>query len=51
MYEDLGIRTTSDVIIEMIKSIVVTAYDGGDLHTLDVRFTGLQQALETDIYL
>ena len=38
----------------MIKSVVVTTYDGGDLRNIlrvDVRATGLQQALETDIYI
>ena len=39
------------MIIERVKSIAVTTYDGGDLHILDVRATELQQALETDIYL
>ena len=34
-YWDWGIRTIivcSDVTIERVKSIVVTTYDGGDLH-------------------
>ena len=39
------------MIIERIKSIVVTTYDGGDLQILDVRATQLHQALETYIYL
>ena len=30
---------------------IVTTYDGGDLHTLYVRTTELQQALEADMYL
>ena len=52
MYGDWGVRTiASDVIIERIKSIVVTTYDGGDLHILDVRAIELQQALEADTYL
>ena len=37
------------MIIERIEPIVVTTYDGGDLHIPDVRATGLQQTLETDI--
>ena len=37
------------MIIERIKPTVVTAYDGEDLHILDVRATELQHALETDI--
>ena len=39
------------MIIERIKSIVVTTYDGEDLHILDVHSTELQQALEADIYI
>lgn len=39
------------MVIEEITSTVVTRYDGGYLHTPDVRATELQQALETDIYL
>ena len=35
------------MVIEMIKFIVATTYDGGDLHILEVRATKLQQALET----
>ena len=40
--------THSNMILEMIKSIIVFTYDGGDLHTLliDVRATQLQEALE-----
>ena len=47
----VGDQDYCDVIIESMKSIVVTTYDGGDLHILDVRATDLQQALETDTYL
>ena len=39
------------MIIERVKSIVATTYDGGDLHILDVRATDLRQALEIDMYL
>ena len=35
--------------IKRMKSVVVTTYDGEDLHILDVRATKLRQALETDI--
>ena len=45
-----GLGLYSDMIIERIKSIVVTTYDGEDLHILDVRATELRQALEADIY-
>ena len=40
------------MIIERVKTIVVTTYDGGNLHRLFiyVRAAELQQALETDIY-
>ena len=37
------------MIIEKIKSIVVTTYGGEDLH-IHVRATELQQAFETDKY-
>ena len=39
------------MIIKMIKPIVVSTYDRGDLHIRDVKATELQQALETDTYL
>ena len=44
----------SDVIIKNMKSIVVvTTYDGGDLHIpfIYVRAKELQQAIETEIYI
>ena len=39
------------MIIERVKAIFVTTYDGGNLYILDVRAMELQQTLETNIYL
>ena len=42
------------MIVKRVETIVVTAYDGGDLLyilLIDARATEIQQALETDIYL
>ena len=48
MYGDWGVRTiiiiNSDMMGKNVKiAVVVIAYDGGDLHILDVRATELQQ--------
>ena len=38
------------MIIERVENIV-TLYDGGDLHKLDVRVIELQQAFEANLFM